>query len=140
VRHGGESDVLLKECDMANDIFRAGTTAELRELGHLDRCEAVPKLVGDPNDFLMIAGLAGTAKDTAHLCEPNANYYACAGVMGGAVAMGLGLALSQPGRQGSRRCGGVFRPGTPNPRAGTSPVCAERHSGAHRVTSRRRAA
>lgn len=81
---------------MANDIFRAGTTVTLSELGNLDRCEAVPQLVGDPNDFLIIAGLAGTAKDTAHLCEPNANYYACAGVMGGAVAMGLGLALSQP--------------------------------------------
>ena len=37
---------------MANDVFRAGTTAELSELGHLDRCEAVPQLVGDPNDFL----------------------------------------------------------------------------------------
>lgn len=84
---------------MANDIFRAGTTAVLSELGNLDRCEAVPQLVGDPNDFLIIAGLAGTAKDTAHLCEPNANYYACAGVMGGAVSMGLGLALSQPERR-----------------------------------------
>jgi len=81
---------------MANDIFRAGTTSVLSELGSLDRCEAVPQLVRDPNDFLIIAGLAGTAKDTAYLCEPNANYYACAGVMGGAVAMGLGLALSQP--------------------------------------------
>jgi thiamine pyrophosphate-dependent acetolactate synthase large subunit-like protein len=67
--------------------------------GQLDRCEAVPKLVGDANDFLIIAGLAGTARDTAHLCEPNANYYALAGVMGGATAMGLGLALAQPERQ-----------------------------------------
>lgn len=69
------------------------------QFGVLDRCEAVPKLVGEPSDFLMIAGLAGTAKDTAHLCEPNANYYACAGVMGGATAMGLGLALAQPKRR-----------------------------------------
>ncbi len=84
---------------MANDIFRAGTTASLSELGELDRREAVPQLVGEPNDFLIIAGLAGTAKDTAHLCEPNADYFACAGVMGGAVAMGLGLALSQPERR-----------------------------------------
>jgi thiamine pyrophosphate-dependent acetolactate synthase large subunit-like protein len=67
--------------------------------GQLDRCEAVPKLVGDANDFLIIAGLAGTARDTAHLCEPNANYYALAGVMGGATAMGLGLALAQPERR-----------------------------------------
>ncbi len=84
---------------MVNDIFRAGTTATLSPLGELDRCVAVPQLVGDPNDFLIIAGLAGTAKDTAHLCEPHANYYACAGVMGGATAMGLGLALSQPTRR-----------------------------------------
>lgn len=84
---------------MANDIFRAGTIATLSELGDLDRREAVPQLVGDPNDFLIVAGLAGTAKDTAHLCEPHANYFACAGVMGGAVAIGLGLALSQPERR-----------------------------------------
>ncbi len=65
----------------------------------LDAGVAVPKLVGDPNDFLIIAGLAGTAKDTAHLCEPNPNYYALAGVMGGATMMGLGLALAQPDRR-----------------------------------------
>ena len=72
---------------------------ESLQLGALDRCVAVPQLVGDPNDFLIIAGLAGTAKDAASLCEPNANYYACAGVMGGATAMGLGLALAQPERR-----------------------------------------
>jgi phosphonopyruvate decarboxylase len=65
----------------------------------LDRCAAVPQLLGDAQDFLIIAGLAGTAKDVAHLCEPQANYYACAGVMGGATAMGLGLALAQPTRR-----------------------------------------
>ena len=81
---------------MSSDMFRVGDTPALSPLGELDRRDAVPQLVGDPNDFLIIAGLAGTAKDTAHLCEPNANYYACAGVMGGATAMGIGLALSQP--------------------------------------------
>jgi phosphonopyruvate decarboxylase len=84
---------------MSNDILRAGSTTTMSPLGELDRREAVPKLVGDPNDFLIIAGLAGTAKDTGSLCEPNANYYACAGVMGGATAMGLGLALAQPERR-----------------------------------------
>ena len=84
---------------MPSDIFRAGSTARSSETGVLDRCEAVPKLVGDPQDFLIIAGLAGTAKDVAHLCEPQANYYSCAGVMGGATAMGLGLALAQPTRR-----------------------------------------
>src|SRR5881397_78481 len=84
---------------MPSDIFRAGSTARISETGVLDRCEAVPKLVGNAQDFLIIAGLAGTAKDTASLCEPHGNYYACAGVMGGATAMGLGLALAQPTRR-----------------------------------------
>jgi phosphonopyruvate decarboxylase len=65
----------------------------------LDRCDVVPRLIGNPQDFLIIAGLAGTAKDIAHLCEPQANYYACAGIMGGATAIGLGLALAQPTRR-----------------------------------------
>lgn len=67
--------------------------------GTLDRCDVVPKLLEHPQDFLLIAGLAGTAKDIAHLCEPLPNYYACAGVMGGATMMGLGLALAQPGKR-----------------------------------------
>src|SRR6266545_6052767 len=84
---------------MPSDIFRAGSAARSSETGVLDRCEVVPKLIGTPQDFLIIAGLAGTAKDVAHVCEPHANYYACAGVMGGATAMGLGLALAQPTRR-----------------------------------------
>ncbi len=81
------------------DAFRAGIAAEMSPVGTLDRCEAVPALVGDPQDWLIVAGLAGTARDTAALCEPEANYFACAGVMGGAVAMGLGLALARPDRR-----------------------------------------
>ena len=78
------------------EAFRAGVAAEMSPIGTLDRREAVPALVGDPQDWLIVAGLAGTARDTAALCEPEANYFACAGVMGGAVAMGLGLALARP--------------------------------------------
>ncbi|MCY3981173.1 MAG: thiamine pyrophosphate-dependent enzyme [Alphaproteobacteria bacterium] len=81
-----------------NEAFRAGIAAEMSPVGTLDRREAVPALVGDPQDWLIVAGLAGTARDTAALCEPEANYFACAGVMGGAVAMGLGLALARPDR------------------------------------------
>jgi thiamine pyrophosphate-dependent acetolactate synthase large subunit-like protein len=84
---------------MPSDIFRAGSTPQASTTGTLDRCDAVPKLLGNPQDFLIIAGLAGTARDVAHLCEPHGNYYACAGVMGGATAMGLGLALAQPTRR-----------------------------------------
>jgi len=84
---------------MPSDIFRAGSPARSSDTGTLDRCDAVPKLIGNPQDFLIITGLAGTAKDIAHLCEPHGNYYACAGVMGGATAMGLALALAQPTRR-----------------------------------------
>ena len=81
-----------------NEAFRAGIAAEMSPVGTLDRREAVPALVGDPQDWLVVAGLAGTARDTAALCEPQANYFACGGIMGGAVAMGLGLALARPDR------------------------------------------
>jgi len=65
----------------------------------LDRKEIVPRLIGDPNDFLFVAGLAGTAKDLAYLTQDGDNLYALAGAMGAAAMMGLGLALAQPKRQ-----------------------------------------
>jgi phosphonopyruvate decarboxylase len=65
----------------------------------LDRQIAVPRLLPDNDDMLIVAGLAGTARDTAGLCGDQSNYYALAGAMGGAVAMGLGLALAQPARR-----------------------------------------
>ena len=57
-----------------NEAFRAGTAAGMSPVGTLDRREAVPALVGNPQDWLIVAGLAGTAKDTAAMCEPEANY------------------------------------------------------------------
>ncbi len=81
---------------MPNDSFSAGATDTRSSLGELDRRVAVPKLVGDPNDFLIVAGLAGTARDMTQICEPNPNCFALAGVLGGATTMGLGLALAQP--------------------------------------------
>ena len=65
----------------------------------LDRTEAVPALIGQHEDFLIIAGLAGTARDIAALTKDGAHTYALAGVMGGACAMGLGLALARPDRR-----------------------------------------
>ena len=65
----------------------------------LDRTEAVPALIGRHEDFLIIAGLAGTARDIAALTKDGAHTYALAGVMGGACAMGLGLALARPERR-----------------------------------------
>lgn len=65
----------------------------------LDRREAVPALIGNQKDFLFIAGLAGTAKDLAHLTNDGSNYFGLAGAMGAAVAMGLGLALARPDKR-----------------------------------------
>jgi phosphonopyruvate decarboxylase len=84
---------------MPNDSFRTSATDARSPIDGLDRRVAVPKLVGDPGDFLIVAGLAGTARDTSQICEPNPNYFALAGAMGGATTMGLGLALAQPTKQ-----------------------------------------
>ena len=65
----------------------------------LDRITAVPAVVGNADDFLIIGGLAGTAKDMASLTKDGANYYGLAGAMGAAVSIGLGLALAQPNRR-----------------------------------------
>jgi thiamine pyrophosphate-dependent acetolactate synthase large subunit-like protein len=65
----------------------------------LDRAQAVPALIGRHEDFLIIAGLAGTARDVAALTQDGAHTYALAGVMGAACAMGLGLALARPDRR-----------------------------------------
>jgi hypothetical protein len=65
----------------------------------LDRCQAVPKLIGRHEDFLIIAGLAGAARDVVALTRDGAHAYALAGAMGAAAMMGLGLALAQPERR-----------------------------------------
>jgi phosphonopyruvate decarboxylase len=65
----------------------------------LDRCEAVPALIGRHEDFLIVAGLAGTARDVAALTDDGAHTYSFAGAMGGACMMGLGLALARPNKR-----------------------------------------
>jgi phosphonopyruvate decarboxylase len=65
----------------------------------LDRREVVPALVGNPKDFLIITGLAGTAKDFAALTNDGDNFFGMAGAMGAAVSMGLGLALARPDKR-----------------------------------------
>ena len=60
-----------------------------------DRNVALPLLIRNPNDYLIVTGLAGPARDIAHLCgTENTNFFIMAGAMGGAVPMGLGLALA----------------------------------------------
>lgn len=65
----------------------------------LDRKDVVPEIIGDPNDFLIVCGLAGSSKDIAHLTNDGDNIFTMAGAMGGATAMGLGLALSRPDKK-----------------------------------------
>jgi len=65
----------------------------------LDRNEAVPRLIGRHEDFLVVAGLAGTARDLAYLSDDAPHVFALAGAMGAATPMGLGLALARPDRR-----------------------------------------
>ena len=65
----------------------------------LDRNEAVPRLVGRHEDFLVVAGLAGTARDLTYLSDDAPHVFALAGAMGSATSMGLGLALARPDRR-----------------------------------------
>lgn len=65
----------------------------------LDRKQAVPKIIGDPSDFLIISGLAGTGKDVGHLSQESGIQFLMTGAMGAACMTGFGLALAQPDRQ-----------------------------------------
>ena len=65
----------------------------------LDRCSAVPAVIGDPSDFLIVGGLSGSAKDVGHLTQETPNTYLLGGAMGAAMCMGLGLALAQPDKR-----------------------------------------
>jgi phosphonopyruvate decarboxylase len=65
----------------------------------LDRCQAVPALIGRHEDFLFVSGLAGTSRDVAALTDDGAHVYTMGGAMGGACMMGLGLALARPDKR-----------------------------------------
>src|SRR3989440_12547715 len=66
----------------------------------LERSEAVPLLIGPHEDFLIIAGLGGTACDVGAVTGDAAHVYSLGGAMGAACMVGLGLALARPGRRG----------------------------------------
>jgi thiamine pyrophosphate-dependent acetolactate synthase large subunit-like protein len=78
-----------------NEIVAAARTAGFV----LDRCEAVPRLIGRHEDFLFVSGLAGTSRDVAALTRDGAHAYTMAGAMGGASMIGLGLALARPDKR-----------------------------------------
>ncbi len=62
----------------------------------LDRRDALSRLFPAPEDYLLVAGLAGSARDTAALTGDGDNLFTMAGTMGAAVSMGLGIALAAP--------------------------------------------
>lgn len=68
----------------------------MSDIKRMDRNKAVPALIGNPDDFLIVAGLAGPAKDIGALTE---NAFLFGGAMGGAIMAGLGLALAQPDKK-----------------------------------------
>lgn len=65
----------------------------------MDRAKAVPLLIGNPDDFLIIAGLAGAAKDIGNLTKESPNTFLLGGAMGGASMVATGLALAQPDKR-----------------------------------------
>lgn len=65
----------------------------------LDRRAAIPALLGRHEDFLIVTGLAGTAKDIAALTKDGEHAFTMAGAMGAACMMGLGLALARPDKR-----------------------------------------
>ncbi|MFQ5765054.1 MAG: thiamine pyrophosphate-dependent enzyme [Rhodospirillales bacterium] len=62
----------------------------------LDRREVLAELFPRPEEYLVIAGLAGAARDAAQLTGDGDNLFSMAGTMGAAVSMGLGVALAAP--------------------------------------------
>lgn len=63
----------------------------------LDRREVVKTLLADRGDLLTVTGLGSPTWDVAAAGDDERNFYLW-GAMGGATAMGLGLALAQPAR------------------------------------------
>lgn len=65
----------------------------------LDRRDILKSIIPNPENYLIITGLAGPARDAAALTDDGANTFTMAGCMGAAVSMGLGMALSVPDRK-----------------------------------------
>ncbi len=84
---------------MAGQSAESGLAGAVSPAFLLDRCEAIPALIGRHEDFLIIAGLAGAARDMAALTRNGDHVYSMAGAMGGACMMGLGLALARRDRR-----------------------------------------
>lgn len=71
----------------------------------MDRAQAVPAIIGNHRDFLIVAGLAGTAQDLYAIEADADNCFLLGGAMGASVSMGLGLAIARPDKQILVACG-----------------------------------
>ena len=65
----------------------------------LERADAVPNLIGRHEDFLLIAGLGGTACDVGAVTGDAAHVFSLGGAMGAPCMIGLGLALARPDKR-----------------------------------------
>jgi thiamine pyrophosphate-dependent acetolactate synthase large subunit-like protein len=70
---------------------------QVRQDEGLDRRAVVARLMAQCSDVLVVAGLGSPGYDLFAAGDRDLNFYLW-GAMGGAAAMGLGLALAQPGR------------------------------------------
>lgn len=68
-----------------------------KDVGALDRREAVRTLLADRGDLLVVTGLGSSSYDVFAAGEHPGNFYLW-GAMGGAAMVGLGIALAQPTR------------------------------------------
>jgi phosphonopyruvate decarboxylase len=84
---------------MSSAITASGLAAAAAPGFVLDRAVAVPALIGRHEDFLLIAGLGGTANDVGGVAGDGAHVYSLGGAMGAACMMGLGLALARPDKR-----------------------------------------
>ena len=75
-------------------------TSRLKDIRfELDRRDAVPRILGDAGEFLIVSGLAGASKDVAAATDDSDKVFTMAGAMGAAVSIGVGLALARPAKQ-----------------------------------------
>ncbi|MDC1383869.1 thiamine pyrophosphate-dependent enzyme [Candidatus Puniceispirillum sp.] len=64
----------------------------------IDRREAVEHLLKNRGDMLVVCGLGSSTYDVFAAGDHHANFYLW-GAMGGAIMIGLGLAIAEPNRQ-----------------------------------------
>src|SRR5260221_13205121 len=85
-----------------DDGKRSGRAAVVAPDFVLDRRQAVPALVGRHEDFLIVTGLAGTAKDIGSLTRDGEHTFTMAGAPGAARLTGLGPPLPRPAQRRPR--------------------------------------